>query len=180
MWRIVRAEASTLETKVAVWSLRRRDWARKLRYRDRMFFVANIDNPVGKKNLVAIRVGGFSVGQHKSAIQNSAINGVEGDAHSGVLRGRFESTDFALFFRVAQIKNDETVAAESSVSAITAVFQFFGDIHGTVQAGEGSLVLGHSWRHQFGPDPLVVLGLFAFTRAGHPPHGDLGDIAGVG
>src|ERR1700722_17727577 len=163
MRRIVCAKASALETKIAIWRVGGRDRPRKLRHWDRMLFIADIDDPVGKKNLVAMGGGGFSVGQHKSTVENSAINGVKRNSHPGVLRGRFEAADFALFFRIAQIKNDETVAAESSISAITAVLQFFGDIDGTVQAGEGSLVLGHFWRHQFRPDPLVVLRLFAFA-----------------
>src|ERR1700688_50977 len=123
---IVRAEAPALETEIAVWSLRRRDWARKLCYRDRMLFVANIDNPVGKKNLIAIGVGGFSVGQHKSAVENPAINGVKRNSHRGILRGRLEAAHFPLFFRIAQIKNDETVTAERPVPTVAAVFQFFG------------------------------------------------------
>ena len=40
----------------------------KLRDRDRMLFVTNIDNPVGKKNLVAIGIGGFSVSEHKALV----------------------------------------------------------------------------------------------------------------
>src|ERR1700736_3965004 len=109
MWRIVRAESPTLETKIAVRRIRRRDRPRKLRNRDGMLFVANIDNPVGKKNLVAIRVSGFSVGQHESAVENSAINRMKRDAHPGILRGRFEAAHFPLFYGIAQIKNDETV-----------------------------------------------------------------------
>src|SRR6202047_3233668 len=163
MRRIVCAKASALETKIAIWRLRGRNGARELGDRDRMLFVANVDYPVGKKNLVAVGVGGFSVGEHKSAVENSAINGVEGNAHPGVLRGWFESPHFPLFFRVAQIKNDETIAAESPVSPVAAILQFFWNIDRTVQAREGSLILGHFWRHKFRPHPLVVLGFLACT-----------------
>src|ERR1700726_1967474 len=98
MWRIVRAESPTLEAEIAVRRIRRRDRARKLCHRNRMLFITNIDNPVGKKNLVAIGVGSFSVGQHESAVENSAINRVERDAHPGILRGWFEAAHFPLFF----------------------------------------------------------------------------------
>src|ERR1700737_3824942 len=152
---IVRAESPTLETKIAVRSIRRRDRPRKLRNRDGMLFVANIDNPVGKKNLVAIRVSGFSVGQHESAVENSAINRMKRDAHPGILRGRFEAGHFPLFYGIAQIKNDETVAAESPVSAVTAVLQFLGYIDWAVQACKGSLALGHLGRPSFEQIPLL-------------------------
>src|SRR3984957_12453511 len=148
MRRIVCAKASALETKIAIWRVGGRDRPRELRHWDRMLFIADIDDPVGKKNLVAIGVGGFSVGEHKSPVENSAINGVERNAHPGVLRGRFESAYFALFFRIAQIQNDETVAAESAVSAVTAVLQFFWHVDRTVQARERGLVFGDPWRYE--------------------------------
>ncbi len=46
MRRIVRAEAATLETKIALGGFGRRDGAGKLGNRDRMLLVANIDDPV--------------------------------------------------------------------------------------------------------------------------------------
>src|SRR3979490_788581 len=113
MRRIVRAKSPTLETKIAIRRTRRRDWARKLRHRNGMLFIANIDNPIGQKNLVAIGVGGFSVSEHESAVEHSAVNRVERNAHPGILRRRFEAAHFPLFFGIAQIENDETVAAET-------------------------------------------------------------------
>src|ERR1700732_1609259 len=98
MRRIVRAETTALETEIAVRSFRRRNGPRELGDRDRMLFVANVDYPVGKENLVAVGVGGFAVGEHKSAVENSAINGVKGDAHTGILGWRFKSSHLALLF----------------------------------------------------------------------------------
>ena len=54
------------------------------------------------------------------------------DAHAGILRRRFESADFFLVGGIGEIEDDETVGAESTVAAIAAVFEFFGDVDGAM------------------------------------------------
>src|SRR5579859_1790921 len=100
---IMSAEASALETEVAVGRFGRRNGAWELRDWDGMRFVADINYPIRQINLVAIGVGGFAVGDNEAAIQHAAIDGVEGDAHAGILRGRFEAADFFLMLRIGEI-----------------------------------------------------------------------------
>src|SRR5579859_4196570 len=111
---IVRAEASALEAEIAVGGFGRRNGARKLGDGDRMRFVADINDPVGQIDLVAIGVGGFAVGDDEAAIQDAAVDGVERDAHAGILRGGFEAADFFLMLGVGKIEDYETVATESA------------------------------------------------------------------
>ena len=142
-------EASALETEIAVRRFRRRHGAGKLRDCDGVFFVANVDDPIGKINLVAVGIGGFAVRNDEAAFEDAAINGVEGDAHSGILRGRFESADFLLVRRIRKIENDKTVAAECSVAAVAALLKFFRNVHRAVQTCKRSLIRDDFWRNEF-------------------------------
>jgi hypothetical protein len=77
MRRIMRTKASPFETEVVVGGLGRRDGTRKLRHRDRMLFVPNVDHPYWQENLVAVRVESFPIRGNKPAIKKSEIDRVE-------------------------------------------------------------------------------------------------------
>src|SRR5579859_7807211 len=123
MRRIMRPEAAALEAEIAVGRLGRRNGAGKLRHGDGMLFIADVDDPVGEIDLVAVGVGGLAVGEDEAAVENAAIDGVEGDAHSGILRRRLEATDFLLMRGIGKVQDDEAVAAERAVAAVAAVLE---------------------------------------------------------
>src|SRR5215472_14645762 len=149
MRRIVRAEASALEAKIAVRGFRRRHGTRKLSDRNGMLFVTNVHDPVGKINLVAIGVGGFAVGDYEAAIENAAVDRMEGDAHAGVLRRRLEATDFLLMRRIGEVQDDEAVATEGAVATVAAIVKLPGNVDRTMEAGEWRLIGEDFRRHEF-------------------------------
>src|SRR6267154_1979183 len=105
---------------------------------------------------------------------------MKSDPHSRVLWWGFKAPDFFLMRGIRKIENDEAVAAKSPVPAISPILQSFRHIDWTMQAGKRRLVCKYFRWNKFGPNPFVVLGLFAFARAGNPPHGDLFDVRGIG
>src|SRR2546421_1138698 len=163
MWRIMSPEATALETEIAVRCFRRRNGTRQLSNGHGVLFIANIDDPVRQIDLIAIRIGRFAVGEHKSPVEDAAINRVEGDAHSRVLWRRLEPANFSLMRRIREIKNNESVAAKRAVTTIAAIFQFFRNVHRAVQSGERRLVCDDLRWNQLGPHPFVILGFLAFA-----------------
>jgi len=180
MRRIVRAKAAALEAEILVWRLGRRDGAGKLGDGNGMLLVANVDDPIGQIDLIAVGVGGFAIRDDEAAFEDAAIDRVEGDTHAGILRRRFEAADFFLMRGIGEIENDEAVAAERAVAAIAAVFQLFRNIHWAVETGERSLVGNDFRRDEFRPNPLVVFGFFALAGAGNPPHGNFFGAGRIG
>ena len=145
-----------------------------------MLLVANVDDPIGQIDLIAVGVGGFAIRDDEAAFEDAAIDRVEGDTHAGILRRRFEAADFFLMRGIGEIENDEAVAAERAVAAIAAVFQLFRNIHWAVETGERSLVGNDFRRDEFRPNPLVVFGFFALAGAGNPPHGNFFGAGRIG
>src|SRR2546430_16611 len=115
MRRIVRAKAATLETKIAIGGLGRRNGPRKLGDRDRILLVANIDDPVRQVDLVAVGVRGFAVCNDEAAFKNPAVNRVESDAHAGVDRKstRLNSSHSQISYAVFCLKKKYLLANSS-------------------------------------------------------------------
>src|SRR5260370_17950114 len=125
MRRIMGSEAAALEAEIAVGRLGGRNGAGKLRNRDGMLLIANVDDPVREIDLVAVGVGGLAIGEHEAALGNAAIDGVKGDTHSRILRRRLKAAESPLLRGIGKIQDEQALAAESPVTAVAAVLELF-------------------------------------------------------
>jgi len=62
----------------------------------------------------------------------------------------------------------------------SAVFEFFGHVHGTVQSGEGSLVRDGLWEEPASTKSTCCIRLLRLAGAGNPPHGNFLGAGRVG